>query len=108
ARRRTRAILPGTAAGCAPPVAAARARRQSGREATLQGSSRRRTLQGSIRREVLPDLLEDLRIDHSRVLLLRLLLRREYEPDLPALRYERARIEHVEAFVDRIALGDAP
>ena len=57
--------------------------------------------------KVLPDLLEHARIDHPGVAFLRLLVRIQHELDGPALRPERAGVKDVEAFVDRLALGDA-
>ena len=56
--------------------------------------------------EVLPDLLDDLRIDHPGVTLPRFLVGIQHELDARAVRPERAGIEDVETFVDRVALGD--
>src|SRR5262245_38716631 len=58
--------------------------------------------------EVLPDLLDDARFDRQDVFLGPLLLRIEQELDGPALRSDRARIEDVETFVDRVGLRDTP
>jgi RNA polymerase sigma factor (sigma-70 family) len=58
-------------------------------------------------REIVRELLNQLRVDNLRVALLRFLLRIERQLDGPARRGERAGVEGVEAFVDRIGLVDA-
>src|SRR5262245_45328089 len=60
----------------------------------------------AVRLEVLPDLLEDLRIDDAGVAQFRTLFRIEHERHGSALRAEGGRVEHVEAFLDRGGLRD--
>ena len=61
----------------------------------------------SVELEVAPDLLKNLGIDDPRVCFRGLLLRIQHERHRAASRSECCRIEHVEAFVDRVRLGDA-
>ena len=64
-------------------------------------------LQVSVRSEVLPDLVDDLGIDDTRVRFSWLLLRVQHELDGSALGPERTRIEDVETFVNGIAVANA-
>src|SRR5579864_9202259 len=73
---------------------------------TLTPRELRALFQTSIRCEVLPDLLQHVRIDHPGVPFLRLSLRIQHELGGPALRPERAGVKDVETFVDHVALGD--
>src|SRR5688500_8110692 len=68
----------------------------------------RKLLERPIWCEVLPDLLEHLRIDDSGVSPLELLLRVQHEPRAPARGPQRAGGEGVETLVDHLALRDAP
>ena len=63
--------------------------------------------QRAIGRKVLPNLLEQLRVDDPRFFLVRLLLRIQHQLDASARRPERTWVKNLQALVDDVGVVDA-
>src|SRR6476620_8147899 len=74
--------------------------------ALLDRSAEQSTAHRSVGREILPGPLDQGGIHYAGIGLVRFLVRIQHELDRSALRRERAWVERVEAFVDRLGLGD--